>query len=105
MFSDTPAGPPDIQEGIWKGRPVRYRADRIIVAFNPAALSTYGTLEQLAESIIAVIPDGRLIRLSLRSGRAIFGVAPTADIIELADALSARDEVDYAEPDLVDSTA
>lgn len=105
MFSDIPAGPPDIRDGIWKGRPVRYRADRIIVAFNPAALSTHGTLEQLAESILAVIPDGRLIRLSPRSGRAIFGVAPTADIIELADALSTRDEVNYAEPDLVDSTA
>ena len=105
MVSDTPQGDRTIQKGTWKGRPIRYRSNRIIVKFNPAVQNADTSLDQLIETIAAIIPGGQLIRLSQKSGRAIFGVASTVDIIELANVLSARDDVDYAEPDLVDSTA
>lgn len=105
MVSNASQNEPDIQEGIWKGRPIRYRSNRIIVKFDRATLDTDANLDQLVETIAAIIPGGQLVRLSQKSGRAIYGVASTANIIKLATTLSARDDVDYAEPDLVDSTA
>jgi len=105
MAPDTSEGDHAVQEGMWNGRPTRYRPNRIIVQFNAAALNPDTSLDQLMQGVVAAIPGGQLIRLSQKSGRAVFAVAASTDIIALATALSAREDVEYAEPDLVDSTA
>ena len=101
MSLNKPSGQSDIQGGVWEGQWVKYRPHRIIVKFNPTTQS----LRDLSEILVAIIPGGRLIRLSQKTGRVIYDVAKDTDIIELASKLSIRDDVNYAEPDIVDSTA
>jgi hypothetical protein len=79
--------------------------NRIVVKFEPIPQGSDASLEGLIEEIRAVIPNGVLIRPPSASGRAVFSVDPTIDVVQLANELSQHEGIEYAEPDIVDSAA
>ncbi len=95
----------NVREGKWKGKDVRYRTNRIIVKFKPISPDSEATIESVTEAVLRAIPKGAVLRLPRATGRALFSVDPSADIPSLAEELSKRDDLEYAEPDVVDSEA
>ena len=95
----------DIKEGQWKNKPIRYRVGRLIVKFKkiPAGSDMSATL--LTDSLLADLPDGSLARPIRSTGRAIFNLKPDTSISQIAKQISKRDDVEYAEPDVIDSAA
>lgn len=94
-----------IAEGQWQGKPIRYFKDRMIVKFNPIPEMSAATLENLSNRVLAAIPQAALVRQSEKRGRAVFAVAPSTDVLRVAQELSQRDDIEYAEPDVVDAEA
>ena len=94
-----------IDEGTWNRESIRFRSNRVIVKFRPIAEDSSETVESLCDDVASAIPGGTLIRPPRATGRAIFAVESGASIPRLAHELSNRDDVEYAEPDVVDSAA
>lgn len=90
----------NIVDGEWNGERIRYRRDRLIVKLK--ASDHAESLERAVSEITAAIPGSRLIRRPSSSGRLLLAVDPSADVTELAASLMERDDVEYAEPDVVD---
>jgi hypothetical protein len=93
------------KEGRWKKRKIRYLPGRIIVKFKPVPEDAERTARSLVDDVSSALPDGALIRPLRGSGRAVFALDPGASVGRLAERISKRDDVEYAEPDVVDSAA
>jgi thermitase len=94
-----------IAEGEWQDRAARYRRNRLVVKFKPPAGDDVAAVARAAADVSAAIPGGAVVRAPSHTGRAVFSVDPSADVIALAKEISARDDVEYAEPDIVDHIA
>ncbi len=78
---------------------------REIKARYHAIPDSEATIESVTDAVLQAIPKGAVLRLPRATGRALLSVDPSADIPSLAEKLSKRDDLEYAEPDVVDSEA
>jgi len=94
-------GPDNVASGEWEGQPARYYNDRIIIKLKPPE-DAATSFEDVYYNVARDIPGGELIQSPSPTGRMVCSVEPSTDIAQLAADLSARDDVDWAEPDVVD---
>ena len=92
----------DIREATWRRKRVRYLAGHVIVKFKAPPPDSDQTARTLTEGIAAEL-EGRVKRYPRHSGRAVIVFDPETNVLEVVKRLSGRSEVEYAEPDLVDS--
>jgi subtilisin family serine protease len=97
-------GPDNIASGEWEGQPAQFYNDRIIVKLKPRAEGV-ASFDELYSDVSAAIPGGELLQSPSATGRIVASVDPSTDIPALAAELSSRDDVEWAEPDVVDSAA
>ena len=76
-------------------------ANRIIVKLNRERYAADVDLELGATALAAGIPGAAVERVS-HSGRVLLNLAADADPVSIAAQLNERDDVDYAEPDIID---
>jgi hypothetical protein len=72
------------------------RLNRVVVKVAPAA-----SAEAVAPELVEAVDGSQLVRVS-PSGRVVLLLPDTADAVAVAAALSDREDVAYAEPDVVD---
>lgn len=97
--------PDNVESGQWEGQPARFYNDRIIVKLKPPDDDSARSFEELYYDVAQAIPGGELMQAPSPTGRILCSVQPSTDIPALAEELSARDDVEWAEPDVVDSAA
>jgi hypothetical protein len=73
---------------------------RLIVKLEPAGLSDE-QMRQRVESILVDVPGAAVDRIS-RSGRVLLSCPEPLDLVQVAEQLSKRPDVAYAEPDVTD---
>ena len=95
----------NVKSGRWKGKPCNYRSNRVIVKLKPVAEETTESIDNVCNSIAHDIPSGHVFRSPKASGRVVYSVDPSADIPNLAKQLARREDVEYAEPDVIDQPA
>lgn len=78
------------------------RTQRLIVKFKPIPPDSDTTLASIVEEVQRAIPNGELLRPPRASGRALFAVESDVDVAQLAEELSLRDDIEYAEADVAD---
>jgi subtilisin family serine protease len=93
----------NVASGEWQGRQAQYYTDRVVIKLKPPADSAR-SLEDVYADVAADIPGGEP-RHQTPTGRVIASVEPGTDVLDLAAKLSARDDVEWAEPDVVDKAA
>ena len=95
----------NIASGEWEGQPAQFYSDRIIVKLKPpeGEEGIAPSFEDLYEGVAGAVPGGELVEPPSPTGRVVLSVEAAADIPALAQELSARDDVEWAEPDVVDS--
>ncbi len=90
-------------EGEWKGKKVQFKTNRLIVKLKSVEGDSLSALETNIGAIRAEVPDGAMVRPPTATGRMVLSVAEGEDILKLAKKLSKRDDVDYVEPDVIDT--
>ena len=75
--------------------------NRLIVKLNRERYSDAADVEEAARALAAEIPGADVERIS-GSGRVLLNLAEDADSSTLAAEVSQRDDVEYAEPDVID---
>lgn len=98
----------NIATGEWNGQQVEYFTDRVIIKLAPPAADEAGrtrSFEEIYYDLVQDIPGGELKRPPSATGRMVCTIAPEADPREVASKLSQRDDVAWAEPDVVDHAA
>ena len=93
------------EEGQWRGQRIRYRQDRIIVKFKSIPEDSDTTLESVTNRVLNAIPQCTVTRPARKTGRALFSCDASAELLQVCEQLSELDEVEYAEPDIIDSAA
>lgn len=91
-----------IGEGSWKGRRVCYRRGRLVIKLSPREGSNMSA-EKCLQAVIDATPGASCLRGPSRTGRAVIALPVDANVLRVAEDLDARDDVAYAEPDLIDS--
>lgn len=94
--------PVNSRESDWKGRNVLHFTNRLIVKFKPVPADSDRAAAEIVESVRKDLPAGVVLRPAKASGRVLFGVAPDADVVKLAQEIASRPDVEYAEPDVID---
>ena len=97
-------GQDNIASGEWEGQQTQYYTDRIIVKLKPSEDAS-ASLADIYYDVAKDIPGGELRQAPSPTGRIVCSVDPSTDIPDLAAKLSARDDVEWAEPDVLDSAA
>ena len=92
-------------EGDWDGRKVRYRSGRVVLKLSKSVLASGSNPEEYLQNILDTVPGSVCVRTPSRSGRALISVPENMDVPALAAELARRDDLDYAEPDVVDTEA
>lgn len=95
----------NIRTGRWQRQEIRFHERRLIVKFKAPEGDSDVSLDDRVQAVVADIPGGRLMRRPKASGRAVFHIGPQEDVLKLATRLSKRDDVEYAEPDIMDREA
>lgn len=72
---------------------------QLVVKF--AASAPAQDLDDRASALAAMLPGGRVVRVSPR-GRAVLAVEPGTDVAAAAARVAAEPDVVYAEPDIAD---
>jgi thermitase len=98
-------GPDNVESGEWEGQPAQFYNDRIIVKLKPRDEEGGASFESVYSEVAEAIPGGELLQTPSPAGRVVASVDPSTDIPALAAELSSRDDVEWAEPDVVDSAA
>jgi subtilase family protein len=104
LEKQPPEGPDNVASGEWRGQPTQYFTDRLVIKLK-APEDSARSLEDIYEEVARDIPDGGLRQAPSPAGRVVVSVEPGTDIPELAASISARDDVEWAEPDVVDRAA
>lgn len=99
---ERPSRPVNSRDSDWKGRKVLHYTNRLVVKFKPLPPDSERSAADIVESVRGVLPSGTVLRPARASGRVLFGVAPGADVVRLAEEIAKRPDVEYAEPDIVD---
>lgn len=76
-------------------------AHRVIVKLNRDVYGADADLEREATAMAAGIPGAAVERVS-HTGRVLLNLSGDADPVSIAAQLNERDDVDYAEPDVMD---
>lgn len=108
MIPKSPNAPNrNVVDGEWNGEKVRYRRDRLIVKLRATegGADDIASLDRAVSTLSAAIPGSRLIRQPSPTGRLVLAVDPDVEVTQLAASLMKRDDVEYAEPDVVDHAA
>ena len=92
-------------QGTWEGESVEYLANRVIVKFKAGREDAAGISSIAANLVEEVDETAAIVRPPGATRRAVVAVTPGADVAELAAKLSARPDVEYAEPDILDHAA
>jgi subtilisin family serine protease len=91
-----------VVEGEWQGKKAKFRADRIVVGLKgPSNVTASDASKAICDAIVKNLPNTKVLRYPKRSRVAVFQVPEGSDIPALAQQIAQRDEVRYAEPDLV----
>lgn len=96
---------PNVLSGSWKGATIEYRAHRVIVKLKRTDQDTNASLQARVADIVKIVPGGFVVRPPRASGRVLIALDPAADVLRIAEDLSKRPDVEYAEPDVVDHAA
>ncbi|MCH8034417.1 MAG: S8 family serine peptidase [Bacteroidetes bacterium] len=89
-------------EGEWKGKKVKFRPDRIVVKLKVAKREKeYEFLKDKCEDISRLVPDSKVLRYPQKTPLLVLRVPEKSNVVELAEEISKRDDVVYAEPDFV----
>ena len=92
-------------QGTWEGESVEYFARRVIVKFKAGREDASG-ISSIAASLVEEVDETTaLVRPPGATRRALVSVTSEADVADVAAKLSARPDVEYAEPDIVDHAA
>lgn len=91
--------------GKWKGKRMNFFSNRVIVRFKVPSQDLDRALHSMCDSVCKSIPDGALRRMAKHGGRALFTFNRDEDVVDIAKSLSKRNDVEYAEPDVIDSAA
>jgi len=92
--------------GKWKGKKISFISNRVIVKFKESAVDSDAAIHSCCDGICETLVDGVLRRASKSKRRAIFSFSTEEEnAISLSKQLSKRDDVEYAEPDIMDSAA
>ena len=91
-----------IGEGFWKGRRVRYRQGRLVIKLSPRAGPNMSA-EECLQAVVDATPGASCLRGPNRMGRAVIALPADIDVLRVAEDIDTRDDVAYAEPDLIDS--
>src|SRR5262245_11068450 len=94
--------PSNARESEWKGKRVLHVANRLIVKFKPLPANSDRSAADIVESVRKQLPMASVLRSPKASGRVLFGIAPNADVVKLAEEISKRQAVEYADPDVID---
>lgn len=107
MIPKEPGGdqPRNVTTGEWEGAQATYRTDRVIVKLKTPAEDSAKSVAEICADIGEAIPGGERWEPSGSTGRMLYSVAPEADVTQVAQDISARDDVEWAEPDVIDSAA
>ncbi|MEU4192347.1 S8 family serine peptidase [Kribbella sp. NPDC026611] len=96
----------EVASGRWGDEEVQYLANRVVVKFRaPADVGEYGEMVAASESLAGELDGATAVREPTTTGRVVLNVSPGTDVIQLAQELSNRDDVLYAEPDVIDHAA
>lgn len=90
------------KEIIWNGKRV-LASNRIIIQFKPLPSDTERSAADTVESVRRLRPDAILAQQPSHTGRVVFAVDPEADIAAAAQQFAAHADVEYAEPDVIDT--
>jgi subtilisin family serine protease len=91
-----------IMEGEWKGKTVKFRPDRIIIKLKTNTKKKgYEFLKDKCEEISRLVPDSKVIRYPEKTALLVLRIPEKSNVVELAEEISKRDEVVYAEPDFI----
>ncbi len=93
----------NVTTGEWEGQQTAYRSDRLIVKLKAPAEESAKSVDEICADIAEAIPGGEQWTPSGSTGRMLYSVAPDADPAKVAAEISARDDVEYAEPDVIDT--
>lgn len=98
--------PQQTEDGVrsieWMGARALVR-NRIVVRFKKPAPGDDRSASALVESVRNALPDAVQIGQPSHTGRVVFAVDPKADVVEMARQLATHPDVEYAEPDVIDS--
>jgi len=94
--------PENVRESEWNSRKVLHFTNRIVVKFKPLPPDTDRSAADIVESVRRALPSGAVLRQPKAGGRVLFGVAQDSDVVRLAEEMSKRPDVEYAEPDILD---
>ena len=95
----------EIAEGKWRRESVQYFPRRLIVKLKtPTDEMEFAALAGMAEAV-ASEAGGTLVRPPSSTGRIVIELGEGAQSLESARKFTKRDEVEYAEPDVVDHAA
>ncbi len=92
-----------IKQGEWKKKKIRYYAGRVIVKLKPPASDSDKSAASLCDELAASLPSGRVRRYAKATGRTVLYFDAKSSVTTIARQLSERADVEYAEPDVVDS--
>lgn len=93
-------GGPVLPDGANEPRISRH-TNRLIVKLDREQYADATVLEDAARALAANIPGADVERIS-RSGRVLLNLADDTDASTVAEAVSQRGDVEYAEPDVID---
>jgi Subtilase family len=99
--SESGEGGRDIREVNWRRKRTRILAGHVIVKFKAPPAEADQTALSLSDGIAKEL-DGRVKRYPGRTGRAVIVFDPETSVLEVVKRLARRDDVEYAEPDVVD---
>ena len=89
-------------EGEWKGEKVKFRPDRIVVKLKTAKEEKdYEFLKGKGNDISSHVPDSKVLRYPKKTPLLVLKVPEKSNVVELAEEISKREDVVYAEPDFV----
>lgn len=102
--NDASAGR-EIAEGKWQRESIQYFPRRLIVKLRtPTDATEFAEMTGMAESV-ASEAGGSLVRPPSSTGRIVIELGEGAQALEAARTFTKRDDVEYAEPDVVDHAA
>ena len=93
----------DIRDADWNNQKIRYFAGRVIVKFKAPPPDSDRTSKSMTDEIASELPGGRVKRYPKATGRAVIFFDPSEDIFDVIKRISAREDIEYAEPDIVDT--
>ena len=93
----------DIQETSWDNKRVRYVTGQLIVKFKAPETSERSSAKSMSDAIAAEVPGGRVKRYPRPTGRALIAFDPKENVLEVAKRLAERNDIEYVEPNMLDS--